>query len=80
MSIIERIVMLVHASWHAEESPRQIGRQAGTKGPYSNRMYVPLIHVAGHDPVPIVGHVDQQAAEIHFRQLGRDLVFGEGTQ
>ena len=55
--------------------------QAGTAWSSSlNGMDAPLIHAAGHDPMPVVGHVDQQAAQIHFRQLGRDFVFGKGAQ
>lgn len=40
----------------------------------------PLIDPTGYHPMPIVGHVDQQAAQIHFRQVGRNFILGEGAQ
>ena len=40
----------------------------------------PLVHAAGDEPMPVVGYVDQEAAQIHFRHLGGDFVFGEGAQ
>lgn len=39
-----------------------------------------LIHPTGDHPMPIIGHVNQQAAQIHFRQVSRDFILGEGTQ
>ena len=94
--MVKTVTVLTHPTPACRDTPfrRQGCSKFGPRGVRvwyvegNKRLRTPLVTVftvslmddASDYPMPIVNHVDQQAREVHSRELRADLVFGKGRE